>query len=341
MATAVNTVANGGELITPEPGPGPGHHGVRPRGRHRDHHAAPGGERRRRPQDRRDDGAGHHPGRRHRARRRHRGLPRGRQDRHRPGGRRRVQLLRATAAWTSPSPASRPADKPRFTVYVVVKHPQAGASGGGTAGPVFRKILSYVLQKYAVAPTGTTPPHDPDPAGDRSRRPRRCPATDEWPLASVRVLSRTSPARAPRPGPRSPRWPPGPGPSSRPPTRADEPVEVTGLSLSSQRVQPGRPVRRPAGQPGPRGDVRREAVAAGARGRPHRRGGRAAPSATPRCRCSSSTTRAPCSGPSPRGCTASRPRALTLMAVTGTQGKTTTTRLLEGGARRRRGAAQP
>jgi cell division protein FtsI (penicillin-binding protein 3) len=50
-----------------------------------------------------------------------------------------------------------PADQPRFTVYVVVKHPADGASGGGTAGPVFRKILSYVLQKYAVPPTGTPP----------------------------------------------------------------------------------------------------------------------------------------------------------------------------------------
>ncbi|MGZ8745021.1 MAG: peptidoglycan D,D-transpeptidase FtsI family protein, partial [Nocardioides sp.] len=50
-----------------------------------------------------------------------------------------------------------PADKPRFTVYVVVNRPVAGASGGGTAGPVFRKILSYVLQKYAVPPTGTAP----------------------------------------------------------------------------------------------------------------------------------------------------------------------------------------
>jgi len=50
-----------------------------------------------------------------------------------------------------------PADKPRFTVYVVVKHPSEGASGGGTSGPVFRKILSYVLQKYAVPPTGTAP----------------------------------------------------------------------------------------------------------------------------------------------------------------------------------------
>jgi cell division protein FtsI (penicillin-binding protein 3) len=50
-----------------------------------------------------------------------------------------------------------PADKPRFTVYVVIKRPMDGASGGGTAGPVFRKVLSYVLQKYAVPPTGTAP----------------------------------------------------------------------------------------------------------------------------------------------------------------------------------------
>ncbi len=50
-----------------------------------------------------------------------------------------------------------PADKPRFTVYVVVNRPAKGASGGGTAGPVFRKILTYVLQKYAVPPTGTAP----------------------------------------------------------------------------------------------------------------------------------------------------------------------------------------
>ena len=50
-----------------------------------------------------------------------------------------------------------PADDPRFTVYVVVQRPRAGASGGGTAAPVFRKILTHVLQKYAVAPTDTPP----------------------------------------------------------------------------------------------------------------------------------------------------------------------------------------
>jgi cell division protein FtsI (penicillin-binding protein 3) len=50
-----------------------------------------------------------------------------------------------------------PADDPRFTVYVVIQKPQRGATGGGTAGPVFRKILTYLLQKYAVPPTGTRP----------------------------------------------------------------------------------------------------------------------------------------------------------------------------------------
>lgn len=50
-----------------------------------------------------------------------------------------------------------PADNPRFTVYVVIKKPANGGTGGGTAGPVFRKILSYLLQKYAVPPTNTPP----------------------------------------------------------------------------------------------------------------------------------------------------------------------------------------
>jgi cell division protein FtsI (penicillin-binding protein 3) len=54
-----------------------------------------------------------------------------------------------------------PADHPRFTVYVVIQKPQGGASGGGTAGPVFRKIMTYLLQKYAVPPTNTPPAHLP------------------------------------------------------------------------------------------------------------------------------------------------------------------------------------
>ena len=50
-----------------------------------------------------------------------------------------------------------PADDARFTVYVVVQKPASGGSGGGTAGPIVRQMLSYLMQKYAVPPTGTRP----------------------------------------------------------------------------------------------------------------------------------------------------------------------------------------
>ena len=49
-----------------------------------------------------------------------------------------------------------PADKPRFTVYVAVKGPRNGGGGGSIGGPAFHQIMSYLLQKYAVPPTGTT-----------------------------------------------------------------------------------------------------------------------------------------------------------------------------------------
>jgi len=51
-----------------------------------------------------------------------------------------------------------PADKPRFLVYVVVQDPKNGGGGGSVGGPAFHKIMSYLLQKYAVPPTGTTAP---------------------------------------------------------------------------------------------------------------------------------------------------------------------------------------
>lgn len=50
-----------------------------------------------------------------------------------------------------------PADNPRFTVYVVVEHPRAGSTGFSTAAPVFRSLMGYLLQKYAVPPTGAAP----------------------------------------------------------------------------------------------------------------------------------------------------------------------------------------
>jgi cell division protein FtsI (penicillin-binding protein 3) len=54
-----------------------------------------------------------------------------------------------------------PADNPRFLVYVVADHPRNGGFGSTVAGPVFRELMGYVLQKYAVPPSGhvdRTPP---------------------------------------------------------------------------------------------------------------------------------------------------------------------------------------
>ncbi len=65
-----------------------------------------------------------------------------------------------------------PADDPRFTVYVVIHNPQGDVGGGGTAGPAFRKIMSYLLQRYAVPPSGKASPQLPIAwqSGERRRR---------------------------------------------------------------------------------------------------------------------------------------------------------------------------
>ena len=54
-----------------------------------------------------------------------------------------------------------PADDPRFTVYVVVQNPKTNQGGGSNAGPVFSRIMSFLLRRYGVAPTGTKPSHLP------------------------------------------------------------------------------------------------------------------------------------------------------------------------------------
>ncbi len=51
-----------------------------------------------------------------------------------------------------------PADDPQFAVYVVVQDPRKGSGGGSVGGPAFRKIMSHLLQQYAVPPTGSVAP---------------------------------------------------------------------------------------------------------------------------------------------------------------------------------------
>jgi cell division protein FtsI (penicillin-binding protein 3) len=54
-----------------------------------------------------------------------------------------------------------PADKPRFTVYVVVQNPRNGGGGGSVGGPAFSKIMSFALRRYGVPPTGGKPSQIP------------------------------------------------------------------------------------------------------------------------------------------------------------------------------------
>jgi len=46
-----------------------------------------------------------------------------------------------------------PADTPRYVVSVVVQAPQGQHFGGMVAGPVFKKVMSFVLQSKHIAPT--------------------------------------------------------------------------------------------------------------------------------------------------------------------------------------------
>lgn len=48
-----------------------------------------------------------------------------------------------------------PAEEARFTVYVVIHDPAVDGGGGSITGPVFSRIMGYVLGRYGVAPTGT------------------------------------------------------------------------------------------------------------------------------------------------------------------------------------------
>ena len=53
-----------------------------------------------------------------------------------------------------------PADAPRFMTYVVLDNPRDGSGGGTSAAPVFADVMSMLLQRYGVPPTGTKPPRD-------------------------------------------------------------------------------------------------------------------------------------------------------------------------------------
>ena len=53
-----------------------------------------------------------------------------------------------------------PADEPRFMTYVVLDNPKGDFYGGTAAAPVFHDVMSMLLQRYGVPPTGAKPPDD-------------------------------------------------------------------------------------------------------------------------------------------------------------------------------------
>ena len=48
-----------------------------------------------------------------------------------------------------------PADAPAFVINVTIQDPKAGHYGGALGGPVFKKVMTFVLQSKHIAPTGT------------------------------------------------------------------------------------------------------------------------------------------------------------------------------------------
>lgn len=48
-----------------------------------------------------------------------------------------------------------PADAPRYVISVTLQDPRNGHFGGSLGGPVFKKVMTFVLQSEHVAPTGT------------------------------------------------------------------------------------------------------------------------------------------------------------------------------------------
>lgn len=48
-----------------------------------------------------------------------------------------------------------PADAPRYVISVTLQDPRNGYYGGSLGGPVFKKVMTFVLQSEHVAPTGT------------------------------------------------------------------------------------------------------------------------------------------------------------------------------------------
>ena len=67
-----------------------------------------------------------------------------------------------------------PADSPQYVVSVVIQNPQGDHFGGTVSAPVFKKVMSFVLQSQRIAPTST--PLVAYPLTESALRSRSTPA---------------------------------------------------------------------------------------------------------------------------------------------------------------------
>jgi cell division protein FtsI (penicillin-binding protein 3) len=78
-----------------------------------------------------------------------------------------------------------PADTPRYVISVTIQDPKGVHYGGLLGGPVFKKVMTFVLQTEHVAPTGTTVMPVALTQADLRERQRQASATQAIP-ASVK-----------------------------------------------------------------------------------------------------------------------------------------------------------
>ncbi len=65
-------------------------------------------------------------------------------------------ICRCYSGYTSSFIGFAPADKPAYVISVTIQNPKGLHWGGALAGPVFKKVMSFVLQSQYISPTNTT-----------------------------------------------------------------------------------------------------------------------------------------------------------------------------------------
>ena len=316
MAAAVNTIANGGVRVSPSLIRGHGRHRRGSAGRHRHRHHRAGGEQEGRAPDDADDGARGRPRRRRRAVRPDPGLPGGRQDRHRPARRPRVRLLQQHLHRLLRG--LRPGR--RAALHGV----RRGAEPPQRWGWRLRR-RSGVRQDHELRAQPLRRPAD---------RLRAVPAPDDVEARTSSLALMSDPARPLHP-PHRPltelaAWLAAADPTAR--AHGDLTGSATGVTLASQRVLPGDVYAALSGSRAHGMDYVASAVDAGAVAVLTDSAGAArAPSGLPVLEVDAPRSLL---GRFAAHVYGEPARSLRMLGVTGTQGKTTTTRLAESALQR-------